>query len=119
MVRLVVPDGARFGALMTALANFRQRPVLVTPAGADLAVAPPSRADPQGLDIAPTSQARPPVPWQVIWPSRRAGRTEHGREMVEDDVWFGDAFMVGLRAGPAGLMLLYNGRGRRVRCPAA
>ena len=70
VVRLVVPDGARFGELMTALANFRQRPVLVTPAGADLAVAPLSRADPQGLDIAPTSQARPEVPWQVIWPSQ-------------------------------------------------
>ena len=110
VVRLIVPDGARFGALMTALANFRQRPVLVAPAGADLAVAPLSRANPQGLDIAPTSQARPEVPWQVIWPSQ-SWDYRHGREMVENDVWFGDAFMVGLRVGPAGLMLLYNGDG--------
>ena len=110
-----MPDGARFGALMAALADHRRRPVLIAPRAAVLDVVelygPDQRPDPLGLDIAPRLLTGRRIPWQVIWPGE-SWEHRSGREIVSSETAFGeDAFMLGLHAGRDGLLLLYSGRG--------
>ncbi len=109
-IRLVTPGGIRFADMMAELADLRQRPVLLTPLGASLSHTAMSWDDQEGADIIPVGLSGEIAPWQVTWP-QDSWEYQHGNRIVAAGMPFGDAFVVGLHAGPGGLMLFYNGEG--------
>ncbi len=110
VIRLVVPDGARFGALMADLASRFQRPVLVTPGGAGLTLVTVFGTRVPRRDISPADVSGAQAPWQVLWP-RESWEDRVGRLIVERENWFG-AFMLGLHVSHTGLRVLYNREGQ-------
>jgi hypothetical protein len=68
-IRLLVPGGGRFEALMAALATYRGSDVLVTPRRARMQmIEVPGPGGARALDIVPVNQAGQPVDWQIIRP---------------------------------------------------
>jgi hypothetical protein len=120
VIRLVAPGGTRFAGMMAELAQLTGRPVLRTPMSARIARVRVAWQGRPGADVAPSGLRGQLVPWLVSWP-RESWEYQQGRGMVAAGLPFSDAFAAGLRAGPDGLIMLYNrdGGAFAVRQPEA